>query len=71
MTARQTARPYRMSPEARAGLLLATAPPYADATTLDQLREHGPFADIFTRLLGPTTAPVSAWLRPATAEPAV
>jgi len=43
--------------------LLAATPLRAGATTLDQLREHGPFAPIFTPILGPAD-PVDAWLRP-------
>ncbi|MFD9053006.1 replication-relaxation family protein [Streptomyces zaomyceticus] len=41
---------------------LAAAPLCAGVTTLDQLRAHGPFASIFTPVLGPAE-PVDAWLR--------
>ncbi|GAB2711638.1 replication-relaxation family protein [Kitasatospora kifunensis] len=47
---------------AHADPLLTTTPIRAGATTLDQLREHGPFAPIFTPILGPHH-PVDAWLR--------
>lgn len=52
--------------------LLNTTPLRAGVTTLDQLREHGPFAPVFTPVLGPD-GPTDAWLRtahPATPLPA-
>ncbi|MFE4873471.1 replication-relaxation family protein [Streptomyces sp. NPDC056682] len=45
---------------------LATTALRAGATTLDQLTEHGPFAPVFTPILGPAE-PTDAWLRPAPA----
>ncbi|MFF7635995.1 hypothetical protein ACFZB9_23040 [Kitasatospora sp. NPDC008050] len=47
---------------AHTGPLLTTTPIRAGATTLDHLREHGPFAPIFTPVLG-AADPVDAWLR--------
>ncbi|GAB2734465.1 hypothetical protein [Kitasatospora kifunensis] len=46
------------------GCAFTTTPLRADATTLDQLREHGPFDPIFTPVLGPDHL-VDAWLTPS------
>jgi hypothetical protein len=43
---------------------LTTSTVRAGVTTLDRLHDHGPFARIFTPVLGPAE-PVDAWLRPA------
>ncbi|MFI1177560.1 replication-relaxation family protein [Streptomyces melanogenes] len=45
--------------------LLATTALRAGVTTLDQLREDGPFQPVFTPILGPAE-PTDAWLRPTT-----
>ncbi|MFJ2191657.1 replication-relaxation family protein [Kitasatospora sp. NPDC087861] len=49
--------------------LVAAGPLRAGATTLDRLRQDGPFAPVFTPLLGPAD-PVDAWLRPGPAPAA-
>ncbi|MEV4616793.1 replication-relaxation family protein [Kitasatospora sp. NPDC049258] len=48
---------------------LATTALRAGATTLDQLTERGPFAPVFTPVLG-DAAPADAWLRPQPHTPA-
>ncbi|MGW6571900.1 replication-relaxation family protein [Streptomyces sp. NPDC054945] len=48
---------------------LASTPLRAGVTTLDQLRNHGPFEPVFTPVLGPAE-PVDAWIRPAVAAAA-
>ncbi|MGW2376550.1 replication-relaxation family protein [Kitasatospora sp. NPDC001683] len=49
--------------------LIASGTLRADATALDRLRHGGPFARVFTPLLGPA-GPVDAWLRPGAAATA-
>ncbi|MDH6115657.1 DNA-binding HxlR family transcriptional regulator [Kitasatospora sp. MAP12-15] len=49
--------------------LLTASPIRVGATTLDQLRERGPFAPIFNPVLS-ADGPVDAWLRPQAATPA-
>ncbi|MFG2667602.1 replication-relaxation family protein [Streptomyces sp. NPDC048387] len=48
---------------------LASTPLRAGVTTLDQLRDRGPFEPVFTPVLGPAE-PVDAWIRSAVAAAA-